>query len=151
MARKPRHHRTHYITARNYKIIFDRLELETLRVDIEAVKIEVLYHGRWREPHIHFDREGYQFVDVYLTFGKGAKKQSLRKKCSIHRIMWMVANGEEKIPRGPRGELMDVSHEDHDKQHNHWRNLELRPSKKNRVNGSSFGSNGHATYEDEDF
>lgn len=123
-------------TTKDYKIIFDRMEAGTIKVDVVEGKVCVKYKGKWIEPYISLDDEdldkAYRFVTIYY--------KNRRRKIAVHRLVWMVDNGEESIPEG-----YDVAHDDDDPGNNCNWNLDLEPNAFNRRNSSTFNS------KDEDF
>lgn len=114
-------------SVRDYKIFFDRMEEGTLRVDCEAQKVYTYYRKEWRELKCDLDdkrpNKVYLFVRVYHK-GK-------RRCIALHRLIWMVHNGVESIPKG-----YDIGHEDDDSTNNDPMNLELEPSHVNQRRNS---------------
>ena len=105
------------------------MEAELLEVCIETatVKSYNASNKTWYTITPFSDKHGYLFVRVHY--------KGFRKAIALHRLVWLVANGEERIPPGH-----DVAHLDDDNSNNHYKNLELQTYQKNRYNKTSFGS-----------
>lgn len=101
-----------------YKIFFDRMEEGTLRVDIETGIVYTMCRIKkdWRPLCVTGDDanpdKSYAFITVYH---KGACR-----KITISRLVWMVANAEEDIPKG-----CTIDHEDGNIHNYNYRNLVL--------------------------
>lgn len=126
---------TVYQKTSGYWIFFRLIARGLLHVDLATGAILKRKHNRTDYPLVPMRLEqcnGYYFVCGYYTTMRA--KRRYRRKISVHRLVWMVANHRTTIPIGK-----DVAHKDHIPSHNWAGNLELQPSKYNRWNSTSFG------------
>ena len=98
-----------------------RLQLGTLRVDLDTCEVFTTQHGKWKPLIFHESKPfqghcgGYWFAKIRITINGIHYRQNV----ALHRIIYMAKHNIELRPED------QIDHGQAGKSVNHWSNLEL--------------------------
>lgn len=114
--------RSPYPVTGTMRIIYQRLKDGTLWVNLSTGNVYSVKNGVYKEL-TQFETKGYFFVAIHKRCRYRGKFTDRRKGITVHRLVWIAANGP--IPRGRK-----IHHKDTCTAHNWIENLECVTDKK---------------------